>query len=401
MSLSAPFEARIEAIRRFLDAPDTRVLVVRHDPDDRLILLRMLSGFIAAEGNPHIVACSTAPFRGYEQFYGDVLQQLAGENEAARAELATLGVALSAAPQLPRGEEQKPEAQAAALGGYVSAVAAVFPDRIGSYAVLLEPEAIVHEGGFAWAVEALAASTRGWAKYIVLDRRENPMLAEFCARSALASVLEFRVSPEEIEAQVAKDLASASTPPEERRKLLMLAGAFATSARRPTAAEGYLHQALRDARAGGATGDEANILYNLGNLYLEQRHPDAALDAYLQAVTLCLDTHTDALAALVLTNMGVCLARLRRTDEALRSFSTAYRTFAALNNLPGQAHVLDSTARVLNQAGRTEEAKNSWQQAIGLYERIRAPALRDVREAGVRDIRTRLEQLRGDAHALV
>ena len=89
--------------------------------------------------------------------------------------------------------------------------------------------------------------------------------------------------------------------PASTRQYRLLAGAFATSAGRFDEGERLLLRTVEDARAAEAPGEEANALYNLGNLYGRMGRHVEATEALTRAASAALGVDNNGLAALVLT----------------------------------------------------------------------------------------------------
>lgn len=391
MPLRDPFDERVETIRAFLEVPAFTTLAIRHEPDTRQLLLRVLVG-LEEEDGPHAILFLPDNFSGYRTYSECLLEEISAHVEAMREDLVVEGVQLPRAPEAANSfDEHDPRPGIKQLANYFSAIADALPDSIGSFALILDPESVTDRGAFAWWVEALTAYTESeWVKYMVPDSRAEPAIAPSEHVQDRVYVLEFDVPPEELEEQVHKDLEAGRLSAAARRRHLMLAGAFATSGGRPEDARKHLEAALRETQEAGADDEEANVLYNLGNLDLREGHIDSALARFTRSAQLCVENELNPLLAMVLTNLGVALHRAGRSSEALESFAVARRTFAALGHKPGEAHVLDNRARTLVHEGRETEARAVWLEARAIYESITAPHLADVREAGCQDIDQKL-----------
>jgi hypothetical protein len=97
---------------------------------------------------------------------------------------------------------------------------------------------------------------------------------------------------------------------------------------------------------------------------------------------------------MALANLGVSLYYEGRGHEALDSLGAARRLFTALDHRPGEAHVLDCTARIWVESD-PERARGFWHEALALYDSITAPHLADVRVSGRTDIEAKLAALGG------
>lgn len=394
MPLGEFFEEKLTEIRSFMETPGLRLLVIRHDPDLKDRLRRMLVKLEEDEKNPHLMSYVDLPFGDPARYFREVLDEQVGRNEDWRDELKQSGVDLAPPPPSPdRAEESDPDAMARRLAGYVSAVADCLPDQIGSLVLLLDPASVEDEARLAAGVKQLVAETTSdWAKFILLAAKQSRLLEGIEQASDACIAQDFYMDPEDIEERVLSDLAGDRLTPDERRQYTMMAASFAFADKRYDEAERFHLEALRLSGEAEKPVEQANCLYNLGNTYLEQGRFPEAQDRYVQSFKICLEQKCQPLLAMVLTNLGVALHREGRVDEALGSFDAAQATNKALNNPPGEAYVLDCKAKTLALEKRNGEAEEAWIAALELYRGITAPALADVRRAGLTDICDKLER---------
>jgi tetratricopeptide (TPR) repeat protein len=379
MPLKDFFQDQQDELLLFLHLPWQTLHVVRHEPDLKPVLRRLLVALDEHDDNPHVLVVTQVPFHDARQFFTAALEDLVAQNEHWRTDLEAAGVRLP--------EPQGPDAQLAPverLAHYVSAVADALPDEVGAYAVLIDPEIVTQETAFRRAMEELVLqTTAAWAKFIVLDRRQNPILGDLDPRLEVSTQL-FHLEPAQIEEAVTIDLKRGDLPPNERRQYTAMSGAFAAAHRNYAEAERLQREALGLAQADGSPAEQANAWYNLGNTCLSQKKFAEAEECFGQSGQLCLDHGVQPLLAMSLTNLGVALQRQARSEAALQSFVLARRTFRAMNNPPGEAHVLDCQASVLALDQRNSEAEAAWQEALAIYDGITAPTLQDVRDGGRR-----------------
>ncbi|NNF37320.1 MAG: tetratricopeptide repeat protein [Gemmatimonadetes bacterium] len=394
MPLSDPFAQRVATIETYLMAPPFRVLEISRPPDLELMVRKLLSRMAEAPDDPHAWIYSSAPFADYHTFFESVIEVIGAESARAASDLDDLGIVLPSPPELDPDVDDGPVVWARTAAHYASAVAEALTDDAGSLALILEPGAVSDRRAWGWAVGALAwYGTSDWFKLIVIDHDQAPVVPLDGGVADRVVRVAFAVSPEEIEAQIGADLAEGHLSPAESRQYRLLAGAFATSAGRFDEAEAHLRASIETARETGAPIDRANGLYNLGNLYLRTRRFDEATTVLVEAASLSLDEGPSALGAMALTNLAIALHRQGRLGEAHESFAAARDLFRTLRHVPGEAHVLDCTARMRRLEGDDAGARRDWVEADALYGSITASHLSEVREGGRAEIRARLHEL--------
>lgn len=391
MPLKEFFQDQITELRRFMEILGETLRVVQCDPDIKQLLLKIFARLDEDEKNPHIMVATQVPFHTEEQFFSTVIKELAESNEEVRADLAEVGVEL---PPAPADDGTTPWRER--FVRYVYGVTKNLPDSIGAYVVIIDPEEITNAAGFHAAMTYLANHTPSlWAKYIVVDQRQAPLLADIEEQSLLAAIQVFYLAPEQMEQQVRDDLQGGWLSPVERRQYMALLGAFASAHGNDDEALQTQQEVVRLAQAEGSRAEQATAYYNLGNSHLKQEEFEQAEACFTQAAEICLDADINPLLAMVLTNLGITLHCRDHLDEALECLSVARRTYAAMNNKPGEAQALDCQADILAKAERPDEAEQAWRDALAMYDGITSKALTDVRDAGRTDILSKLERLHG------
>lgn len=278
---------------------------------------------------------------------------------------------------------------------YVSAVAEALPATcIGSFVTLLAPDRIDDPAAFAAAVELLSRRTTSrWAKYIVLDRRIDPLIGQLHKRVPGVSVQTFHLSPEEIERRIGAALRqNQMTPAEQLRYAGMMAG-FHFARRDFEAAAALQRTSVEAARKADSPRDVASSLYNLGNTHLAAEQYALAETSYAEAVDICIAERADSLLAMVLTNLGVAVQHQGREAEADECFVTARRLFAGQNDCPGVGYVLDTQGQALRATGDRAGAERAWRAALDEYDRISSPDFVKVRASGRHNVEDRLRKL--------
>jgi hypothetical protein len=389
MPLKDLFHNQVDQVRAFLDDQKRTMHIVQHDPDLKPLLHKLLTVLESDDACPHLLWGTVTAFHNPSQYFRDVLKELIAANESQRAELADVGIDL--APPLSDGYWAATPDQ---FIEYISRVADSLPDLVGAYALVIDPETVDHVHGYKEALRFLASHTRSKrVKYLVLDQRSKPLLRGFDRYSDRISVQVFRLAPEEIERQVKDDLNdNGALSPIERRQYTAMLGAFAFARREYDEAERRQRDVLRQSWEAGDAGEQAIAYYNLGNTYLSAEEPELAEECYRKAGELCLETQSDPLLAMTLTNLGIALSRQGNIAEAIASFETARRTFHAIHHETGAAYSLDCQASVLAKAGRNREAEEAWRRALAIYDNIESDTLRNIRDSGRKDILGKLHR---------
>jgi tetratricopeptide (TPR) repeat protein len=392
MPLKDIFQNQIDQLRAFLDGKRRTMCIVQHDPDLKPVVHKMLAGLDKDDDCPHLIWGTRTAFHNGTQYFRDVLKELVDCNESQRSELAAIGIELT---------QPSSEGDWAATRGqlveYLSCVADNLPELAGCYAIVLDPENVDDLHDYEESILFLASNTESRrVKYIVLDQRSKPLLKDFNRDSDRVSIQVFGFSQEEVERHVHDDLDhNKSLSPDERRQYTAMLGAFAFTRKDYGEAEIRQRDVLNQSLKTSDSGEQAIAYYNLGNTYLSDKRPGLAEDCYTKAGELCLETRSDPLLAMVLTNLGITLFQLGRRAEGEKSFETACLTFKGINNPTGAAYSLDCKASELAKVGHKKEAEQSWLRALAIYESIEGDSLKEVRESGRKDILEKLDRLGG------
>jgi tetratricopeptide (TPR) repeat protein len=394
MPVDTLFSAKVDRIREFLLAPGERVLIIQRARDLQPILHRQLLRLHDDDTNPHAFSFTAATYDRFDRFFPRIALQLSEQHQHVGEELAELDVHVPSPPAWPDVARSQPVETVQAFAGYWAATSEALPDDAGSLCLIIEPEGVSNAGEYRWAVECLSYYTDSdWAKYIVIDDLDNPLLAGLEDEEEGVSLLNYNVSPAEVEARVNEDLQGGLLTPRGVQQYAAMAAAFCSARGEWEPAIAHQQRALRAARREGSPSEQATILYNLGTTLLQKGDLPGAEEAFLEGAELAMSDDGNAILAMILTNLGVTLTRGRRLAEAQESFAVARRTFRALGQLPGEAHVLDCAARAEVESGSTSRAEGYWLEALALYRGILNPDLHEVRrsgEAGVRDALARL-----------
>jgi tetratricopeptide (TPR) repeat protein len=391
MPLKDIFQNQVDQLRAFLDSKRRTMCIIQHDPDLQPVVHKLLAGLDKDDDCPHLIWGTRTAFQNGTQYFRDVLKELVEANESQRSELSAVGIEL--APPSSEGDWAATRGQ---LVEYLSCVADNLPELAGCYAIVLDPENVDDLQDYEESILFLASNTESRrVKYIVLDQRSKPLLKDFNRYGDRVSIQVFGFSQEEVERHVHDDLDhSKSLSPDERRQYTAMLGAFAFTRKDYGEAERRQRDVLNQSLKTSDSGEQAIAYYNLGNTYLSDKKPGLAEDCYTKAGELCLETQSDPLLAMVLTNLGITLSHLGRMHDANNSFDTACLTFQGINNPTGAAYSLDCKASELAKAGHKKEAEAAWLRALAIYESIEGEALKEVRESGRKDILKKLNKIR-------
>lgn len=401
MPLKALVDAQLDDLRRFLDQPGRPLRVLRHLPDTRPVLLKLLAGVQDEDDFPHAIVMVDLPFMEEESFCAAVLAELIDGNESHRESLAAEEVVLPSPPahDAPVGPVEREfgrrvrEPSVEVLSRYVSEVAEVCGKVGAAYVLLIDPKSVHDEDpdGFPDTMVLLADSiTSERGKVIVLDSLDSPRLDGIDRRTERADVQTFEIGPDEIERQVKTDLDSGGLEVPDLCKYLMMAGAFAASRGDHAAAIGFNSRALEVGEQIDEPAGQAQSLYNIGTSQMESGDLETAVGSLGRAAEICIDEELDPLLAMVMINLGVTLHRDSQVDEALDAFDVARNTFRALDNRPGEAYALDNRAAVLAVEERNEEAEASWLEELELLDSITNEAMPELRSSSREDVVAKL-----------
>jgi tetratricopeptide (TPR) repeat protein len=397
MPIEALFARNVDAIGRFLTDGARTLLVLQRDADMEMVVKRLLVKLDDSRDDVTMLACEE-PFDSPAQWCEAVIARVARAQEPLRAPYKAGGIDLPRVPAATPGLSP-----AKRLAAYLSATAEALKPVTASLCVVLVPKSVASAPAFQQTLCFLADNMpSARVKLLTTDDRAKPALGEVRALCRRGFIHPFHVAPEQMQAELEHDLSPAGelgalppakmAPPVRARfeaSQAMLAGFLSSGGRLGDAAKLQAGQ-LERAQAEGNAGAEAEGLYNLGTTRLKQHHYQEAERLLDRAVELCLDQKRDPLLAMSLTNLGVAMERQRKSEPAIKAYDLAREVLRRIKNRPGEAHVLDCKAASLASLERHEEARRTWQEARAIYQAINAPAMTDVRTAGVADIDTKL-----------
>ena len=393
MPLTAFFEDQLQELQAFLEAPDRIAQVVQVDPEFRPILVKMLAGLDDRDDFPHVLIGCEARFSDPIQWFGDLQDALEAEFDRHAAGLAKEGI---------RTADPAPDPNLRGPWPFLlraESFADALPDACGSLTFVIEPEQVDDTIGFVRSIAFLADNVRcRWLKFIVLEERLAPRLAELAGTHQRIGLQTFWCSPQELQIRLDAMLAihATSSSPEARRVRTM-AAAVAFANKDYAKALALQHDLLHAANAEGTPAEQAMASYGLGNTLLADGQAEAAAETFMRACQLCSEHALNELAPMAYTNLGVSLHRLGNFDQAFAALRVGSTFYRAQGNIPGEAFVCDNLALIYQELGRPGEAAKIWRYALGRYESIANAAMADVRAAGRADILAKLARLGEDS----
>jgi tetratricopeptide (TPR) repeat protein len=372
-----------------MDQSEHVMQVIVIDPEFRMILLKMLTGLDEQAEFPHVLIGYDGAFTEPVEWFRGLQDTLEAECIAHAVGLAEAGVSAANAATDPLDRGPWPFLLRA------ECLADLLPDSCGALVFLLDPQRIDDTAGFARAIAFLADNVRSrWLKFMVLDDRLAPRLAELTREQARSGSQTFWCPPQEIERRL--DARLAAQPPGsslDSRRLRTMAAAVASANNNHAKATALQQQLLQEAIADGTPTEQAMAAYGLANTQLAAGEAEAATQTFMQACQICSEYGLNELAPMAYTNLGVALHRLGEFDQAFAALRIGSTFFRAQGNLPGEAFVCDNLALIYQELDRHDDAERVWRYALDRYNTITNPAMADVREAGRADVRAKLERL--------
>lgn len=150
-------------------------------------------------------------------------------------------------------------------------------------------------------------------------------------------------------------------------------------------------QALAAAGRAGDRKREGTALNSVAICLWELKRPLEALD-YLHRKLAMHREDRDAIGlGLALHNIAEFHETLQQYDEALQVLREAQHIASASGDLHAEAGALFGIARCLSATGQHQAARPDLERALAVFEKLKAPELRDARE-----LLTRITELTDD-----
>ena len=382
------FAEQIEQIEGFLWASEPPVRVLAIDGEMHNVLVRMLLGLEQDEKFPNIFLGHSDAFLDPTTWFDSLVRELEEQVAQNAEEIQSVGI------ELPNANHDTALPPPWRFLHRAEAVAKVLPEEIGALAFIIEPERIDDEDGFIRSVEFLADNVKSSRlKFILLDDRAAPRLGKLAAHPRVETQV-FWLHPRSMQQSIERELASPGATPSST--MLGQAAAFAAADHDHSRAVSLQWRRIMEVeKEGGAPTDRVLARLDYSRALLDAGHADPAAETLLQACELCSAHQLHELAPLAYTDLGIALNGSGNVDQSFEALRVGSKFFRAQGNLPGEAHVCDTLAKMHEERGETAEAERVWRYALGLYEGITNPQLADVRAAGVEDIQSKLVRLGG------
>ena len=382
------FGEQLRDLENFLAISTGNVRVVRVDPEMRGLLLRMLAKRHEAPDFPHLLLGCYDDFDDTVSWFEGLEAALAAHVEEAAGLLAARGIAVADASC-----DRKITAPWRFLRR-AEALADGLPDDAGALAFLLAPDEIKDPGSFIRSIEFLASRANSrWLRFIVLEDRAAPLLADLAAAHLKVTSQTFWLPPDRMaRRQEANDGFAALSPnpalPDSRT-----AAAVAFANKDYARTEALQREQMQQPAEAKAPVQQVIEQYNLGRTLLEAGQAEEAVSVLAGACDMACTHGLNEIMPTVYMNLGMALHRLSDFDQAFKAMQVANRFFRTQGNLPGEAFSYDTLAGIYDELGRHEEAERTWRYALAVYDSITNPDLADVREAGRADIQAKLDRL--------
>lgn len=390
------FGEQLRDLENFLAISTGNVRVVRVDPEMRGLLLRMLGRRDEAPDFPHLLIGCYGDFDDAVSWFEGLEAVLSAEIEQAAGSLAARGIAVADASS---------DRNLAAPWRFLrlaERLADGLPDDAGALAFLLAPEQISDPASFVRSIAFLAsrASSR-WLRFIVLEDRATPLLADLAAAHLKVTSQTFWLPPDRMARRQAASNGFAALSPDPPPPDTRIAAAVAFAGKHYARAEALQREQMQQPAEAKAPVQQVIEQYDLGRTLLEAGRTEEAVSVLAGACDMACTHGLNEIMPTVYMNLGMALHRLSDFDQAFKALQVANRFFRTQGNLPGEAFSYDALAGIYDELGRREEAERTWRFALAVYDSIANPDLGDVREAGRADIQAKLDRLGkgSDGHA--
>ncbi len=392
MTLQSYFPEQLDQLKKFMTSATETVRCLQVDPEMKPMLLKILAKLDEDPGFAHALLLINIGFHNPDDYSHKLLERIKADYEKNKKSFDELGVIFKQTDN-PNNQLKPPEE----FIQYSNQLADSLLDNMGSIVLIIDPEEIIDKVEFKRFIEFFAFRVDSkWLKCLVFDSRVDPVLEGLSEDNDRIGKQTFYLSPGEIEKRAHDDLSSGVLEPSERRQYLGLIAGFAYARQEYEDAVTYQNQWVTEAEEKAEPSELANALYNLGNTYHAKGDFAAATDVYCKACDICIDNALNSLAPFVYTNLGINLHRQEDSESALASLNIALDMCKAQKQRPGEAHVVDCLAKIYAMDGENEKAEQAWLYALSIYEGITSSLFKDLRESGINDISSKLEQFYKD-----
>lgn len=167
--------------------------------------------------------------------------------------------------------------------------------------------------------------------------------------------------------------------PNAARTMLNLGTAYSNLSRADLSIQ-WFRQALAVFRDVGEAYGEGMVLNNLGDVYLTLERLGDARDHLNQALAVFQAGGNRFGEGMVLSNLGVMYHRWRQLERAETCLRQAATIRRETGNRHGEASSLHRLGDVLADAGRPDEARESWTTALAIFDELASPEADEVRQ---------------------
>lgn len=130
---------------------------------------------------------------------------------------------------------------------------------------------------------------------------------------------------------------------------------------------GFYQRALAAAKESNDEREQANMYEKIGGVFEDLHQWPNAIDAYKESVKILEKISTGSRRAEILMNIGKLYMILRDGEAAIEAYQKAQ---ALLNESHGKADALISIAKAYNSLGKKEVAITKYQEALGIYKKL-------------------------------
>lgn len=117
-------------------------------------------------------------------------------------------------------------------------------------------------------------------------------------------------------------------------------------------------------------GDVSTVLINISRVHLDAQRPDKAIDAASEAVEILAGTGRHESQASALEALGMAYAAQEEYAAAERCLREALTAHREIGLRWREAVALSHIGRVQRDTGQPEEARATWQQALGILDKV-------------------------------
>jgi tetratricopeptide (TPR) repeat protein len=189
MTIEEYVRERQATVRRFLDTPDARLLILRAEPEMEIYAAKIVASVEEDEATKEVFFAGGGPFETPDRFLAAIADDIYASVEAFAAAAPDEQIPFRA-PDPPRVSVRAPMPAEADFADYIERVARALRLCAGAAVVVLQVSDVCDAALFRASVEALATlSDTPLVKYIVLDGLKTPRLTglRLVARRALSA----------------------------------------------------------------------------------------------------------------------------------------------------------------------------------------------------------------------